>query len=585
MSIIKQLPKEVFEKIKAGEVIEDPASLVRELLDNAIDAGAKKILLESEEGGMSKIVVSDNGKGMDHTDLKLCYLPHTTSKIKDFEDIFRLQTVGFRGEALASISRVAFVKISSTDTDAGMAHYIHVEGGNLTQEGAEARDRGTTITVQNLFYNIPVRKNFLKSPVAENRKIKEEFLVRALSYPEIEMTLRFNGAVVFHFEPQDWEERIKTIFKEEKDALRSFASRSAEISVKGVITDEKTSFKTSGNLYFFVNNRYLKPRFLYGVVNSIFSSLLPRGRYPGGVFYIHTDPKYIDPNVHPSKKEIKIKVEDQIYSQVYRALREVFYGKESGSASFSSPHKENIHPESNFQNPLPSFTTDLSNPRPPQEQTYNLNFEGRNEALGHEENKASSPLPPVPEYHYLGTVFSTYLVAECQDKLLFVDFHAAHERKRYEELKAQTDQLEEQPLLHPRILNFKNAELEIILEKKSFLENSGFQFYAFGENSLVVKSVPAFYQGKDWEEDFHALLSRVEHNPITPAEVKDELLKRAACRGSYMSGDRLPEKEARELLDQVLARRFPLSCPHGRPFIHEISRDELSAKFLRGAKP
>ncbi|OHD12164.1 MAG: hypothetical protein A2Y41_09800 [Spirochaetes bacterium GWB1_36_13] len=559
MNKIKKLPIEVYEKIKAGEVIEDPSSVIRELIDNSIDAKAKNIHVEIEEGGIGKILLSDDGEGMGKEDLEISYQQHTTSKIEKFEDIFALQTNGFRGEALSSIARVSQLKIVSCTDESGGANYIVIEGGKLLKSGIEARPKGTSIEVSSLFYNVPVRRNFL-SPVKEIKKIKEEILVKALCHPEVSFYLKINKNPVLSLAAADWEDRMTEVFPDQKDNFISFARKSPDITVKGVITEPHVSWNTSSHLYFFINNRAVRPRFLYGVVNSVFSSLIPKGRYPAGAIYLYISPSHIDPNVHPSKKEIKILIEDQLFRFVYHALKEVFHPSEKKQEDLSQIKK------------FPETSETKIEKKQEKEEELTLDFQGAD--LPEEQSNSI-------DYKYLGTVFQTYLMAEIDDNLLFIDFHAAHERKRYEALKSRADKMETQGLLSPRILNFSRLEIEKVSEQRDIFKEIGFSFYLFGENSIVVESVPAFYQVKDWENDFKDLIHTLNSKSVEPENLKDELLKREACRGSYMSGETVPPNEAHALIKEVLEERFPLTCPHGRPFIYSMSKKQLAGNFLR----
>jgi DNA mismatch repair protein MutL len=565
MPEIQKLPVEVYEKIKAGEVIEDPASVIRELLDNALDAKASAVEVEIQEGGISGILVRDNGKGMEAEDVRISFQPHTTSKIRKFEDIFSLSTAGFRGEALASIAKVSHLKIASRAASQEMGYSIFAEGGNLLRESPEAHSQGTTIEVNNLFFNVPVRKNFLKSPVRESRKIHQEILVKALSFPDVRFSYKLNGKSVFNYPSQPWEERIRTVF-EAREKLLPFYSRTPDISIKGVVTDLNQTYNTSGKLYFFINNKYIRPRFLYGVVNQIFSQLIPRGRYPGGVIYLYTDPKNIDPNVHPSKKEIKIFIEDVIYRQLYKTLKNLFFSEKNDDSPSKTRSFEK--PGTNSKNP-PSPKNPVTKDQEP--------------VLDFGENKSTeAPTPALPSYRYLGTAFETYWIIQQNEELFFIDFHAAHERMRFEKLKETSAENPVQMLLTPRIFHYSKLEISRIGDYKEQIESLGFSFYFFGEDALVVNGIPSFYKNSSWEQDFKdAIQDFFNQKEKDPAALKEEMLKSIACRGSYMSGEVLPESEVHELVPLILERKIPHTCPHGRPFIHRMGQKELAGKFLR----
>lgn len=575
MSKIKQLPLEVYEKIKAGEVIEDPASVVRELLDNCIDAKADKILVEIEEGGISKILVRDNGIGMSLEDLRMAPLQHCTSKIEDFNDIFKLSTAGFRGEALAGVARVSFLRIASKEKDQELGHFVHVENGEVVKEGATAHQKGTSIEVSKLFYNVPVRKGFLKSPVREGNKVKNELNSKALAYPHIHFQLKSGANTLLNYPPKNWEERIKDVFELDYDFM-PFLAKSESLKVKGVLTSLNTTFSNSSKLFFFVNNKNVRPAFFYGVIRNAFSDLIPRGRYPGGAIYVYTDPSNIDPNVHPSKKEIKIFNEDQIARTLYKGVKQLF-----------SPKKdENIENLSLSELEKKAEDSSLS---------YNsetiLNIESKNGSqeesllfLQKQENISDTRQEIKEEvfFKYLGVVFQTYLLIEEAETLFFIDFHAAHERLRYEDLKAKNNQAKTQSLLTPRIFHFDSKDMEKINEYKNEIEALGFAFYFFGEDAITVNEIPQFYKNQNWENDFKDIVNDLDVKKIDISSLRDSFFKRVACRGSYMSGESISYQEARELYLIIREEKIPLTCPHGRPFIYSMPKHSLETKFLRG---
>lgn len=561
MAKIKALPKEVYEKIKAGEVVEDPASVIRELLDNALDSGATRIEIEIQEGGLALIQVKDNGSGMDEEDLRVCFLPHTTSKISRFEDIFSLFTRGFRGEALSSIARVSQLKILSCPDDSGRGMALTLEGGQIIRQNAEKREQGTTVSVSGLFYNVPVRRNFAGSPVKETRKIKEEVLTRALAHPELELILTSGKNTLLHFLPSPFEERIRQGFQDRFGTLIPFHYQAGSLSIKGAVSDLNHTAGSSADLYFFINNRFVKPRFLYAAVNTVFANLIPRGRYPAGVFYLYVEPGQIDPNIHPSKKEIRVLNENQVFFHLGQALKQVFMPGDSKPAEKPLASTEKFFTPPEFK-PAPEIRQ-TEKPEPGLFAAPTLE-----EAL--------------PAFRYLGTVFKTYLLAEKNDELWIIDFHAAHERKRYEELKARFENSDKETLLSPRIFNLSPKEVTLLSEKRDFLNRLGFDFYLFGEDAAVITGVPGFYQGKNWEEDFKEILTRT-HADENPLALKDKMLKSAACRGSYMGGDTLHPSEAEEILRMVFESEIPLTCPHGRPLAHRIAKKHMASFFLRTA--
>ncbi len=566
MAKIKKLSKEIYEKIKAGEVIEDPASVVRELLDNALDSGANRIEIDIQEGGLGLILVKDNGSGMEEDDLELCFLPHATSKINRFEDIFSLSTAGFRGEALSSIAKVSQLKILSSSNDSGAGNVVLLEGGKLVRKTLEKREKGTSIFVKELFYNVPVRRNFSSSPTKEIRKIKEEVLNKALAHPQLEIILNSGKNNLYHFTSTTFEERINQVFKNHNFEFLPFNYQTQFFSVRGMISSLNHTASSTNQLYFFINNRFVKPRFLYAALNSVFANLIPRGRYPAGVFYLYLESGQIDPNIHPSKKEIRILNENQVFYHFTQALKKVFYPQNSQDAPFTPSQETKENPFSPFSFHHTSFPKQEQNTKPQDsQQELFLNPEDQQN---------------IPFFSYLGVVFETYLLVEINKELWIIDFHAAHERHRYEELKARFEKIQSEDLLSPRIFNLTLQEINALSEKREFINHLGFQFYLFGEDAAVITGVPVFYQSKNWEDDLKEILNRHQENE-NPLILWDKMLKSMACRGSYMAGEKIHPEEAKEIIKLVVEEKIPLTCPHGRPLVHKISSQQMANFFLR----
>lgn len=565
---IHMLSQEVYDKIKAGEVIEDPSCVIRELLDNAIDAQATIIEIEIFDAGLTSLLVKDNGIGMSCEDLKIAFLEHTTSKITTFTDIFKIRTHGFRGEALASICKVAHVMLSSSSKKDSVTHNIVIRHNKIEEEFDSAQWVGTCIKVENLFYNMPVRRQFLKSKTKEILKIKKEILLKSLSYPHIRFSLKNDEKLILVYEAvEDIETRIIHSLKLAKP-IHHFEYKEPSFSIKGFLTSAHQTFHHSGFLYFFINHIYLNSKSFFAVMKKALIDILPNNQYLGGVIFIETSPENIDPNVHPSKKEIKLFNEKTILGQLYHIISHLF-DKDPVTNHLQKHHdfenSSSLKIEKNF--PQLSFTP-----------VNNDSFPFQEETLFQDQKDSSLKI----NYHYLGTLFGTYWLYEIQETLYIIDFHAAHERKRYEKLKKlyHTQSIESQGLLTKEIIHLSFEEREKLEEYSIQLKEVGFDFEILGDEVTSISAIPSFYENtKHWMDDLHILLSSDVADNITFS--KNYFLKRMACRYSYMSQDRVPLAEMNTLIEEIFSQQFPYTCPHGRPFLFTLSKNYIESQFLR----
>jgi len=546
---IKTLPRHVYEKIKAGEVIEDYSSVVSELIDNSIDAGATQITIVIN-WDKDKIIVKDNGCGMDEEDLKLCFLPHTTSKINEFEDIFKTNTIGFRGEALNSIAKVSQVKIFSNTGENG--HYIIIENEEIIKEGIENMPKGTIVEVSNIFYNYPVRKKFISSKTKQNMAIKEIVKSKAIPYPEIEFKLQIDDEILINLPQSDIEGRVKDVT--EIKTTQTFSSSNRDFSIKGIISDITETYSTSSRLYFYVNNRNINKKSFFGTLKNALSDLIPSNNYIGGAVFVYVKPEFIDPNIHPSKKDIKITNEQVILQNLYRELQGLFREKEESKT---------IVVEKQNNNRIEEIRKD------------NINQTGyqKEEPLFDEKTEKEN-------FKYLGILFETYILAEINDQIFFIDFHATHERIRYEKLKNRIEKKQTVPLLSPQIIKLDEKKVLVAESNKENIKDLGFNIEVFSHDSIIVREIPAFYTLDQWREDIIKIIEILgEIGNIS--ETNDKFLKMIACRGSYMSGDKINEYEAKTIIKKVINKEIPLTCPHGRPIFFTMKKEEIASRFLR----
>ncbi len=553
MAEIKILPPELQELIAAGEVVERPASVVKELIENSIDASATEILIEVVGAGKKLIRVTDNGSGMGPEDLRICFLPHATSKLSSEEDLFRITTMGFRGEALSSISSVSKMKLTSSPEGSPTGLSIEIKGGKVISE-REIPFRGTIVEVRDLFYNTPARKKFLKSERTENTHIIQIVTEAALSHPSVAFTLNIDKRPVLQLSrASSHRERIQQVFGIE------FLKELIEINrapVLAFVSREGRFRDTRANQYLFINNRPVRDGYLRHAIYSAYEHLLPAGKHPVFFLYLSLPPDNVDFNVHPQKTEVRFKDKSLIYSKVYRIINSSLLHKEAGPEKIRIRRPAKTSESTSYQG---SFD-DLS-----------VKEDVVKESASCFNNHIEGPI-------YIGDVFFAY---SCGDGVLIVDQHAAHERIRYEKLKNSTDNLMAH-LLFPKQVVLSPAEFNVIAENIDWLK--GFvNIEVFGENTLLVRAVPDFL----FDADIKAVLSDIariiiEEKKGNPFEkLRDSVIKTMACHSSVRGRKRLSKDELVELIKELEKTEDPEHCPHGRPTRLRFNIEELRKLFKR----
>ena len=524
MGKVKVLPSELVAKIAAGEVIERPFSVVKELVENALDAGAKKIVVQLEEGGKRSIIVRDDGEGMSPEDAELALMHHATSKIQSEEDLEKILTYGFRGEALPSIASVSKLNlITKAEGYEGIS--LYVEGGKLLSKRTVGAPRGTSVFVQELFFNLPVRRKFLKSTKTELDACIEALIRLAIPKPGVFFELSHEGKVLLLLPPTSPKERILLLFgKDLEGKLLEVQAEKGHLKLEGWIGKELYRGNTRG-IYFFVNGRYVREKGVLQILNEIYSDLIPRGTYPFAILNLKVPPEEVDVNVHPTKIEVRFLEPEKIYSFIKDTLKDLL-GK---GVSFSKSEK--------FE-PL-SF-------------------------------------PLEDNFKVIGQLKEGFLLVENANGLLIFDQHALNERILYE--RGKRKRFDSNPLLFPVIVELEEEELKEISALKGVLEELGFQFESFGPKSLWVKSIPSFLKVEEVKEILQQICSLQEGI----LEMKrEEILKLFACKGARKFNEFLPPEEILALLKEWEALGRPRTCPHGRPLLWEISEKELLKYFRR----
>ncbi len=574
------LDDELIGKIAAGEVVERPSSVVKELVENSIDAGADSIEVDINAAGESLIRVADNGEGMTREDAKVSCMRHSTSKINDIEDLSRIFTLGFRGEALSSIAAVSQVDITTRSSSEREATYLYIESGEAQKIRPAARDKGTTVEVHNLFYNVPARRKFLKSKSTELASITETVGRFALSYPGIEFKLTHEGRAILNI-PRDMElrERVKAVLGGDvADSMVEIDAAFDEFKIRGFVSQPSCTRKDKRSQLFYVNKRYIRSKLLSDSLQGAYRSLLERGRYPSSVLYIDVDPQEVDVNIHPGKLLVKFGDEKRAREAITQAVREKFERiKESSSREIaeSSVGRE----EAEALGEKFSDTTEIQS-----EFKYEQKNEPDIEEKTLQEGTRSRPsLKKEVTGEKLFQIGKCYIAKIEDEKIVLYDQHAAHERVLYEFFSNAKDArpAEVQNLLFPIRLDLA-ADESIIMEKLlDEFKMLGFNIELFGDNSYIVQGVPVVLKERDIKTVIFDILSDLDAITLSKTDPVDELVKITSCRAAIKAGDPLDEEEMSALINQLFKCSLPFTCPHGRPTFYEIKIDEMEKWFRR----
>ncbi len=604
--IIHLLPDSVANQIAAGEVIQRPASAVKELLENAIDANATQIKLFIKDAGKSLIQIIDNGKGMSETDARMCFERHATSKIRKAEDLFEIRTMGFRGEAMASIAAIAQVELKTKMASQATGTLIEIEGSKINKQEACSMTDGTQISIKNLFYNIPARRNFLKSNPVELRHIIEEFQRQALAHPEIFFSMHHDGQEMFHLPIGNHKQRITAIFGNQYNERLVPVEESTDIiTIEGYIGKPQFAKKTRGEQYFFVNKRFIKDPYLNHAINNAFEELLSADSFPFYVLFIDIDPKHIDVNVHPTKTEIKFEDEKLVYA-ILRAAVKRSLGKYSVSPSID------FNTESSFSNlkPFNPSTDEIRIPTIAVNPAFNP-FEKRHQS-GYIPGQTQMPrsnagwealyeiVKPAEEaeqrvMHQEPNAKQTdlserntfqlhqrFIVSPIKNGILMIDQQAAHERilfERFYESLHNTAGTSQQSLF-PQSVHMNASDFELTKMLLPDLQQVGFDIQEFGKNAFVIHGVPAEINASNEEQILMGLLeSYKQQSGIQKFEQKEQLARSLAKQSAIKAGKNLSQEEMNHLIDELFACELPNTGINGKATFVRISIEELASYF------
>jgi DNA mismatch repair protein MutL len=575
-------------RIAAGEVIERPASVVKELVENSIDAGATRICVEVEDGGRALIRIIDDGSGIPVAELPLAFASHATSKLLSDDDLFRISTMGFRGEALASIGSVSQTRLLSRTVEEPAAYEIHNRGGQIDQPQAAAGNVGTVVEVRNLFFNTPARRKFLKGSATEFGHISEALLRLAISCPQVSFQLSHNGRTALEL-PADLPRRrwLAAWPAEFAEMGLPLDRRDAEITVTGLIGLPELARPIAKYQYFFLNGRPIRDKFIQHALRESFRGLTEPGRHPAAILHITMPPQDVDVNVHPTKSEVRFRDSSRIHGLILSAVRQKLLESDLApsaipthafSSPVSDPNRQDLRQQlaDFFKSSLPESA---SPPAPVAEQIPSENPSPFPPSTAPLSTAPSSRAAPAIQLH------NSYLVAESEDGLVIIDQHALHERIMYEDLLARLSRgpLESQRLLIPLTLAASERQQELLEQIQPLLQRLGIEAASIGPGAVAVHSFPSFLERLDPLDFLAEILDRGEQEALdlNHEELLHEILDMMACKAAVKAGDPLSPAE----IEALLARRNLVdrssNCPHGRPTTLRMSLRDLEKQFKR----
>ena len=591
MSFVHVLDDNTINKIAAGEVVERPASVVKELVENAIDANADRIEVEIMAGGTSFMRVSDNGIGMSREDAEKAILRHATSKIVQVDDLQAIATLGFRGEALPSIASVSRFNLQTRQAGAELGTEIKITGGKTTEIGVAGCNLGTTIRVEDLFFNTPARKKFLKTNNTESGRINEFIIKLAISHPEIAFKLINNNKSSLATPGRgDLKETLQSLYGASVgQSLLPLEFEDEDIKLWGFVSKPSAIRSSRSWQTFIVNGRIIASRAIAKAIDNAYHALIPKSGYPLIALNIEVPQHTIDVNVHPQKTEMKFEDESRIFKAVYKAVLDAVrpkgqvgqLGQLAAQADHVQQHVEKGLQELNFGQPVMNFPLREEKPAMTwQEGTTALaqdkSVKSVQSVVDEEEKLPTAGMIPI------GQVDDTYIIAQDEDSLYIVDQHAAHERVLFDRFSAQAEHIPSQQLLVHLILDFSTHESQIIEENLELLAGLGFGLEPSGPNQFRLMEVPADVPSSQAEEFIREVLASMEelHRP-TAAELRQAVLATTACKAAIKAGFKLNYRQMEILLQELNDTAMPYTCPHGRPTIIKFSSDELAKMFKR----
>lgn len=597
LDIIKLLPDSVANQIAAGEVIQRPASVVKELIENAIDAGATQIDLIVKDAGRTFITVIDNGCGMSETDARLCFERHATSKIKSADDLFAIRTMGFRGEALASIAAVAQVELTTRRKEDEIGTKIRIEGSKVMEQLPKPASVGTNFTVKNLFFNVPARRNFLKSNEAELRHINEEFFRITIMNPEIGFTFVSNDKELFHLYPGTLKQRIVGLFGKDYDSKLLPVNQITEsVTIYGFIVKPEFSKKTRGEQYFFVNRRFIKHAYLHHAVENAYKELIPQDCFPGYFLDIQIDPKEIDINIHPTKTEVNFIDVKLIYAIMHSAVRKAIgqnnlaptldfdinpnMGIDFGEASRMD--RPVITPKVDFD---PTYNPFKINPIRHQQQNWRIAYDDSNDTVSNNllnENVMENKPIEEDQKNLFIQLQQSYIITAVKSGILVVDQHLAHERILYEKYlkEMETEVIASQQELFPHHISLNINDASILKELKPELEKIGFRIESMNSTTFVINGTPVDCKGSDAVSIIEKILEDYKMNLSgNQSDRKLNLARSLASQMAVKAGQTLNDVEMQDIIDRLFGCAVAEIAPNGKKIFTIINADDIKTRL------
>ena len=591
MDIIQLLPDHVANQIAAGEVIQRPASAVKEMLENAIDSGADNIQLIIRDAGKTLIQVVDNGCGMSEKDARVSFERHATSKIKDANDLFAIRTMGFRGEAMASMAAIAHIELKTKPHSKSVGTRIIIEGSEIKEQENCATANGTSIAIKNLFYNVPARRNFLKSDQVELKHIIEEFQRIALAHPEVSLSMHHNNNELFHLPQSSLRQRIVAVFGNKyNERLVPLEEETNLVIISGFVGKPEFSRKTRGEQYFFVNKRFIKSGYLNHAITAAFEELIPSGFHPSYFLFFDVDPQLIDVNIHPTKTEIKFEDEKAIYaiirSCVKRALGQhniapsLDFDRDPSFDNIQSNNRELKAPTIKLDNSYNPFENGMAKKQAKTENWETL-FENipslhtqPKQVLIEQEWEESSLQKASFQLH------QQYILSPIKSGLLIIHQQRAHERILYEQfLKLEDNQANCQQLLFPQTVELSTTDMALVEGMKEEVQQLGFAWESMGSNKIAIQGIPADGTQENAQHLFEELLEQYKNNAKVESSNSDKLARALAKSMSIKKGQNLSVIEMNRLIDELFACEMPNATASGQATLITLTLEELADKF------
>ncbi len=635
MARINVLPKEIYQLIAAGEVVERPSSVVKEMIENSLDAGAKNITLEIKNGGSTYIRITDDGCGIERDDVRKVFISHATSKISKKDDLNSIGTLGFRGEAMASISAVSKVELLTKAENEEIGTRYEIAGGEELEFDDAGCPNGTTIVVRDIFFNTPARMKFLKKDVTEGNQVAGIVDRMAISHPEISFRfIRDGKQVLITSGNGDLKSTVYSVLgKEMSDSLMSVDYSFNDMRITGFVSKPTASRKSRAGQYFYINNRIVKSKTAMAALEQAYKNTIMVGRFPACVLNIELNPAQVDVNVHPAKTEVRFANEKPIFDLVYyavktaiendRTVKEVefkenpIYRQESKNVYQNNDNKSfqakfdffkkkdeppsqqviKTKPREDFwqvEAPKPEYKI-ARNEKPKARVDINIEYEEPEEISTAKSEDAPKERDIekvvitdekdnenfIPNFKLIGEAFKTYLIVEIENELYFIDKHAAHERMNFERFKAQAT-VETQMLLAPVVVNLTKDEFIAISENVELIKKCGFELEEFGESQIIVRAIPSLVDGDSVKDLMLEIAQKLlEHKTDILPDKIDWIYHSASCRGAVKAGDYTSRQEQEMFVKKLLSMPNIRFCPHGRPVFIKMSKYDIEKQFGR----